>query len=287
MRDYGKVQSTFWTSDDIRRLSDTARMLALYLLTGPHTNQIGCFRLPDGYVSEDLNWTIETVQKGFAELSENGFANRDEGSKWVFINNFLKWNEIENPNQGKSAIRLFDQVPNSSSVKVSLAKALKGFEHRFKEDDLRVLEPFTKPFRNQEQEQEQDQEQIPNPVGLVVDSGADDSPVPPLPTAHGKPDCPHQKIIALYHEILPASPAIRDWTPARSAHLRTRWTENETRQDLDWWRRFFGYIAKSEFLTGKAHARDRKPFCAPLDWICKAENFAKIIEGRYHEEATA
>ena len=53
MRDYGKVFSTFWTSDSTRGMSDDAKVLALYLLTGPHSNIIGCFRLPDGYVSED------------------------------------------------------------------------------------------------------------------------------------------------------------------------------------------------------------------------------------------
>lgn len=121
-----------------------------------------------------------------------------------------------------------------------------------------------------------------NPDGLVAGSEAADQP-----PKHAKPDCPHQQIIALYHELLPASPEIRDWTPARAIHLRTRWNESPERQNLDWWRRFFGYIAKSDFLTGKVHARERKPFCAPLDWICKSENFTKIIEGRYHEEVTA
>lgn len=84
----------------MRRVSDDARLLALYLLTGQHTNMIGCFRLPDGYVSEDLAWTPERVSKGFDELSANGFATRDSSSKWVLIRNFLTWNSVENPNQG-------------------------------------------------------------------------------------------------------------------------------------------------------------------------------------------
>ena len=69
MRDYGKVHTSFWISDGMRRVSDGARLLALYLLTGQHTNMNGCFRLPDGYVSEDLNWTSERVAKGFKELA--------------------------------------------------------------------------------------------------------------------------------------------------------------------------------------------------------------------------
>ena len=163
MRDYGKVQSTFWTSDDICKLSNEGRMLALYLLTGPHTNQIGCFRLPDGYVAEDLKWNSETVSKGFQELHDNGFATHDSSSKWVVIHAYLKWNEIENPNQGKSAARLFDQVPNKSLVKAMLAKAVREYSPRFPSEILTkfetVSEPLVKPFRNQEQEQEQEQEQ--------------------------------------------------------------------------------------------------------------------------------
>jgi hypothetical protein len=57
--------------------------------------------------------------------------------------------------------------------------------------------------------------------------------------------CPHQEIIALYHDALPTCPHIRDWTPARSATLRARWNEDPTRQNLDYWRRLFDYVAES------------------------------------------
>lgn len=168
MRDYGKVQTAFWTSGDIQLLSDDGKLLALYLLSSPHTNQIGCFRLPDGYVAEDLKWTNERVSKGFDELLNNGFSNRDAVSKWVIIHKFTKWNEIENPNQAKAAIKLIDQVPDSSSVKPMLVKALREFSPRFLDDFLKKIETVSKglqePFRNQEQEQEQehDQEQEQN-----------------------------------------------------------------------------------------------------------------------------
>lgn len=78
MRDYGKVNSSFWTSESIRSLSDDGRMLSLYLLTSPHANMTGCFRLPDGYVCEDLQWDKNRVSEGFEELSRNGFAIRDK-----------------------------------------------------------------------------------------------------------------------------------------------------------------------------------------------------------------
>lgn len=98
-----------------------------------------------------------------------------------------------------------------------------------------------------------------------------------------KPDCPHQEIIALYHEALPTSPRIRDWTPARAALLRNRWSEDPKRQSLDYWRKLFAYVAESDFLTGRIASPGRKPFVASLEWLLRPESFAKVREGRYHE----
>lgn len=99
--------------------------------------------------------------------------------------------------------------------------------------------------------------------------------------AISKPDCPHQEIINLYHEMLPASPRIKDWTPARAASLRARWNEEKERQTLDYWKGLFEYIAGIPFLTGKVVSNGRKPFVISLHWLLKTENFAKVREGAY------
>jgi len=101
-------------------------------------------------------------------------------------------------------------------------------------------------------------------------------------------DCPHQAIVNLYHELLPSACQIRDWTPARSIALRTRWREDAKRQNLDWWRRFFTYVGESDFLMGRTSSPGRKPFLLDIDWLLKSANFVKVREGKYHEqEATA
>lgn len=93
--------------------------------------------------------------------------------------------------------------------------------------------------------------------------------------------CPHQQIIELYHRHLPMGRQVREWTPARSQALRARWREKPKRQSLEWWERFFAYVAESDFLTGKTATPGRKPFEVSLDWLVKAENMAKVIEGAY------
>jgi len=96
--------------------------------------------------------------------------------------------------------------------------------------------------------------------------------------------CPHQEIIELYHANLPANPRIKVWDGTRSEALRTRWREDTKRQSLDYWTRFFRHCAASKFLTGQVEGHNGRPFTPGLDWLVKASNFAKIIEGRYHDK---
>lgn len=116
------------------------------------------------------------------------------------------------------------------------------------------------------------------PDGVVVASQAGNlSASRPQPAA--RPECPHQQIIALYHELLPECPQVRDWTPARQQQLRARWNEDPRRQNLGYWRQFFEYVKKCGFLVGRG-AGDR-PFVADLEWLTKSKNFTKIREGKY------
>ena len=118
MRDYGKVHSTFWSSQTTARLADDAKMLALYLMTCSHSTIAGVFRLPDGYIAEDMGWTAERAAVAFVELQESGFAVRCAATKWVWVKKHLQWNKPENPNQRKSAAKLSFSVPESCTWRV-------------------------------------------------------------------------------------------------------------------------------------------------------------------------
>lgn len=118
---------------------------------------------------------------------------------------------------------------------------------------------------------------IPGSPGITSPNG-EESTAEPSP-------CPHEQIKKLYAEIcVPAGmPPVRVWNDQRQRNLRQRWRESRKHQSLDFWRNYFTYAAESAFLTGKVEpAGDRKPFVADLEWLIKASNFAKVIEGKYH-----
>lgn len=132
-------------------MSCDARLLFTYLLTGPHSNGIGCYSLPIGYVFADMKWDSERVSKGFAELFEKGFSQYCETTEFVFIPGYLKWNPISNANVAKAREKEFESVPSDFSCIQQLADDLKangnhwgkGFERVYQ----RVYQTRTEPNR--------------------------------------------------------------------------------------------------------------------------------------------
>lgn len=114
----------------------------------------------------------------------------------------------------------------------------------------------------------------------IADLSGLENPDSPNPTR--KP-CPHDRIIAAYHELLPELRQIREWNETRKRLLARRWAESAERQSLDWWREFFGYVRKSRFLMGHTTGRDGRPFDCDLEWLIRPTNFAKVVEGKYED----
>lgn len=158
MRDYGKVYSTFWSSETTGGLSDDAKLLALYLMTCSHSTIAGVFRLPDGYVSEDLGWESERVSKGFFELFDKGFSNRCETTKWVWVCKHLEWNKPENPNQRKAAAKVAMAVPDGCGWKLDFMRVSAGPLGIEWTEPANPSGTVTEPLPNQKQEQKQEQD---------------------------------------------------------------------------------------------------------------------------------
>jgi len=95
------------------------------------------------------------------------------------------------------------------------------------------------------------------------------------------PPCLHQEIISLYNSILPslANVKLNLWksTSKRGKALQARWREDKSRQNPVWWKDFFMKVNNMPFLLGQNDSGWR----ADLEWMLKAENFTKILEGKY------
>jgi uncharacterized protein YdaU (DUF1376 family) len=109
------------------------------------------------------------------------------------------------------------------------------------------------------------------------------------------PDCPHRELLALYAKHLPMLTQPRVWEGKRADLMRARWQRcakaceawpgYSTQADgIAFWDQFFAGVAESKTLTDGIPRREGNGVWKPdLPWLLKAENFAKVIEGKYHE----
>lgn len=116
----------------------------------------------------------------------------------------------------------------------------------------------------------------------------------------GVPPCPFDSLIDSYEAALPVMPTVRRSLFAKGANgkaLRARWrwvlTAKHERGERKgerlattaeegraWFQRYFEYVADSDFLSGK----NGKFQACDLGWLVKAENFEKVLSGKYHQE---
>lgn len=122
-----------------------------------------------------------------------------------------------------------------------------------------------------------------NPVVELTDEEHD---------APGKqPACPQKTVVEAYHEILPELPRVRVWRANNATALRTRWREKwkegkfaDANGGVGYFRRFFAYVQKSDFLMGRKTGRDGRCFVCTLAWMIQARHFDDILSGKYHDQ---
>lgn len=99
---------------------------------------------------------------------------------------------------------------------------------------------------------------------------------------------PYQKILNLYHEVLPELPNMMNLDPKRKQQIKARWNETVTvpSEDgpqkvkcstMDFWERFFERVRKQPFLMGESPSG----WQPNLEWLTKKANFYKVIDGNF------
>ena len=181
---YRTILVRMWGDEKFNRLSPlppSGAGLWIYLLTGPHSNQIGFFRAGEMMLAEELGWELKAFRKAFRECFDEGLIKTSPDyskDRLIFIPNFLKINFPQNPNVVKSWDHVWRLIPECQlklevwhhikTIMESKDKESKAWSKAFIETCRKPsLKPLRKPFGNplgnlspnQEQEQEQEQEE--------------------------------------------------------------------------------------------------------------------------------
>jgi len=129
LREYGKVATRFWVDPKILKMSETVRLVALYLLTGPEANLIGCFRCTPLHIAANNVAMIDDAQAALDELARVGFIEYDNDAGVVFFPNWFRYDPICNQSAGKAAIKALKGLPDSPLVGRAI-RALAEFDKR-------------------------------------------------------------------------------------------------------------------------------------------------------------
>ncbi|WP_437647821.1 hypothetical protein [Sorangium sp. So ce362] len=174
---YRVVWVSLWGDEKFRRLTGDAKLLWLYLLTGPVVTTLpGLFAAGRAQLAEALSWPVERFDGAFAELAEARMATADWDARVVCLPNACRHNPPANPNMVLSYRAYWDEIPECplkfaglDAIVAHLMTCPEGFREAFArafaDVPLRLPERFANgsangsPNQDQEQDQDQDQDQ--------------------------------------------------------------------------------------------------------------------------------
>ncbi|MBM6919207.1 hypothetical protein [Intestinimonas butyriciproducens] len=158
---YTKIDQGLWRQMKQKGLSETGRLLYLYLFSCPHRNMLGLYSLPQAYCCADLGMEPQRVEEGFRELEEAGLLAYDQEEEMVLLTDFLRTNPLDNVNVQKKACTIFQDLPQSPlfSLLVDLLRQMeKPYSLLQKAVSARIHKGSGEGYANTEEEKETETE---------------------------------------------------------------------------------------------------------------------------------
>jgi hypothetical protein len=187
----------------------------------------------------------------------------------------LDWNPPENPNQKKAVAKIISQVPDSCDWKA-------GFIGKYGAELGIEAKPLPYPSAT-----------LPEPVTVTVAVTGTVEPKGSLsPAKLTTSNCPTEKIIEIYHDVLPELPAVRIKTAGRDRAVKARWQwvltskkpdgtrrAETTDAGLEWFKNYFTRTRDNEFLMGQTpRTGDHKNWQCDFDFLLTEKGMKHVIE---------
>lgn len=112
---YAVVDLYTWRGETFSNLNPTEKLLAIYLLTCPDKNILGCFYLPICIIVLHTGLDEASILNAFDKLDAEDFAAWEKDVCW--IKNHLLHNPIRNSKQAQGAIAVLDDTPRSEVMR--------------------------------------------------------------------------------------------------------------------------------------------------------------------------
>jgi hypothetical protein len=289
MARFRKIAPRIWNDAKFREVSDDAKLIFFLLLTHPHMTALGAMRATEAGLAAELGWFEERFRRSFAELLRQRIVCYDGRASMIWLPNFLKYNQPENPNVVKSWQVSLELLPECE-LKRQLIHACRNLVATLPGGFAAGLpEPFRRGMPNQEPEPEQEPEQD------------DDSP-PRSPSPDSTEDADKDSVEGLGQKLWPSPealvakfnngtppcvPRVRILSPARRERAQGYL---ELFPEKAFWDDIFAEYHRSSFLQGACSKAGHDRFKADFDWLLSQgqdgiENCVKVHDGKYRDRS--
>jgi hypothetical protein len=103
MNTYAKIEPTFWigeTGRNLRQAGPEAQVVALYLLTNPHTNPLGLYYCPVMFIAHETGLGMEGASKGLRGAIEGGFCTYDKATEMAWVYEMARYQIADSLKEG-------------------------------------------------------------------------------------------------------------------------------------------------------------------------------------------
>lgn len=120
-RHFRKVGTSIWGSQRFQKLpDDRSRLAYLYMLTAPHCNSIGAYRLPVQYMAADLDIETKEAKKILQNISDAGLIRYDFDERIIALSNWFEFNAISNRKHLAGALAAHQELPVHAGLTTSV-----------------------------------------------------------------------------------------------------------------------------------------------------------------------
>lgn len=145
---YRNVHVSFWNDTKvIDEMTPEDRYFMLYLLSNPHTNQVGCYEISVRDISKEMGYTEESIKKLLERFEKKlKVAKYSKKTKELLIMNWYKYNWTSSP-----------------KVRACIEKELKNLKNKeFKDYIYNICIPYIYGMDTHTQEEEEEEEEQSN-----------------------------------------------------------------------------------------------------------------------------
>lgn len=262
------VDTSFWTDGKVDEFTPEDKYFMLYLLTNPFTTQLGIYELSIKQAAFQMGYSVEAVQ-ALIERFENKYHMIifSKETNEVAIKNFLRHSIVKGGKPVEDCIRkemlkvknrslidaVFNHIADKSDLNQTVKKIVNDFVNENVNENVNDNEIINNNDNNNEfdNDNDNDNERI---VPRIVDESS---------------------ITALFNSLCPSFPKVE----VLSDDMKTDLAESLNRYTDEQIKAVFEKAEKSSFLKGKSKSKWKASF----DWLIKAENIAKVLNGNFDD----